>query len=134
MNPTTLTIQSENHKQGELSLDLGGALSKEFKRKLNYNAFKVILVAGSNSASIQRGNDLVADKFVVGVESIQGKVVLQILNDVQPWGWESLKAVPFANALYFNGNINGKTWKYISAYPDTKLESLLVRLRKELQK
>lgn len=134
MNQSSPATQTENCTQGELSLDVGGALSKEFKRDLKYHALKVSLVAGTNSASVQLGKDLAADKFVVGVESTQGKAILQILDAEQPWRWEGLKAVPFANALYFNGNVSGKAWKYVSVYPDSKLESLLVRLRKELER
>jgi len=134
MNQSSPATQSEVRAQGELSLDVGGALSKGLKRDLKYHPLKVSLVAGTNSASVQLGKDLAADKFVVGVESTQGKAILQIFDADQPWMWEGLKAVPFANALYFNGSVGGKAWKYVSVYPDAKLESLLVRLRRELER
>jgi hypothetical protein len=134
MNQSLSATQNEIRPQGELSLDIGGALSKEFKRDLKYHPLKASLVSGTNSASVQLGKNLVPDKFVVGAESTQGKAILQVLDAAQPWNWQGLKAVPFANAVYFNGNAGGNAWKYVSVYPDTKLESLLVRLRKELER
>jgi len=68
MNQSSPATQSEVRAQGELSLDVGGALSKGLKRDLKYHPLKVSLVAGTNSASVQLGKDLAADKFVVGVE------------------------------------------------------------------
>ena len=133
-NQSLGVAQSESHTQHKLSLDVGGALSKDFQRDLKYHALKVRFVAGTNGTFVHLGKGLQADSFVVGVESTQGKAILQILDSERPWTWESIEAVPFANALYFNGNVSGKAWKYTSVYRDAQLESLLVRLRQELER
>jgi hypothetical protein len=120
----------------QVDLAVGGATSKEFERALarTYRPLKITLVAGTNAVSKVSGKDAVSDHFLGGVESEAGKVIVRVLNERKPWDWEGVKGTRFANNLYFDGNVSGKAWKYVSVYPDSKLESLLVRLRKELER
>lgn len=127
-------MQNDLRVKGKLSLDWGGALSKQLKSDQKYRQFKVTLTAGTNSVALKSGKDLTPDEFVVGAESSQGKAIMELLNSEQPWKWDGLKAVPFANALYFNGDVEEKTWKCISVYPDPQLEKFLVRLRRALER
>jgi len=94
----------------------------------------VTLIAGTNAASLISEKNAVKDDFVAGVESSEGKMVLQLLDAQKPWEWESVKGTRFADNLYFNGNVRDKTWKYVSVYPDPKLESLLARMRIALER
>jgi hypothetical protein len=120
----------------ELESGYGGAITKKFERALarTYRPLKITLVAGTNAVSKVTAKDAASDHFLGGVESEAGKVIVRVLDEQKPWDWESFKGTMFANNLYFNGSVGGKTWKYVSVYPDTKLESLLVRLRKELER
>jgi hypothetical protein len=120
----------------QVDLSIGGATSKEFERALTrtYRSIKITLVAGTNAVSKVSGKDAVSDHFLGGVESSSGKAIVRVLEEQKPWDWEGVKGTRFANNLYFNGTIREKKWKYVSVYPDAKLESLLVRLRKELER
>ena len=127
-------MQNNLRVEGKLSLDWGGALSKQLKGDQKYRQFKVTLTAGTNSVSLKPGKALTPDEFVVGIESPQGKAILELVNSEQPWKWKGLDAVPFASDLYFNGDVQRKTWKCVSVYPDPELEKFLVRLRMALER
>jgi len=120
----------------QLDLAVGGATSKEFERALarTYRPLKITLVAGTNAVSRVSGKNAVSDHFLGGVESEAGNVIVRVLGERKPWDWEGVKGTRFANNLYFNGSARRKTWNYVSVYPDPKLESLLIRLRKELER
>jgi hypothetical protein len=120
----------------QIGFSIGGATSREVERALThtYRPIKITLVAGTNTVSKVSAKDVASDHFLGGVESASGKAIVQALEEQNPWDWESVKGTRFANNLYFDGTIREKKWKYVSVYPDLKLESLLVRLRKELER
>lgn len=135
MNQSLSATRSHLRTVGDLSFETGPWGSRHFKRALmKYRPLKIVFVAGTNFALVQLGKDGMPDKFVVGIQSNQGKAILQILDAEQPWKWIGLlNGEPEVNGLYFNGNVGGKTWKIVSVYPDAELESLLTRLRRALE-
>jgi hypothetical protein len=133
----SLSMSNENLQiECQLNLVVGGATSKDFERALarTYRPLNITLVAGTNAVSKVSGKDAASDYFVGGVESETGKMIVRILDEQKPWEWEGAKGTRFANNLYFNGSVRGKAWEYTAVYPDPKLESLLIRLRKQLVK
>lgn len=118
--------------EGEVRFSTVGAVSKKFEKHIKeYPPLRITLVAGASLASIA-GGDGSFSSTVIGIESPQGKAILRILDDEQPWGWDGAKGHWFADGLYFSGRLRGHEWEYRSVYPDEKLTVLLIRLRREL--
>ena len=125
--PAVMT-QSNSAVVGEISFYTGGAISKKLKKNKNYRPLRISFVSG-DSPAIHQSKISQKDEFIVGVDSATGKAALQAIERERPWNWEGLKAIPFANGLYFDGSFGEKSWKRTSVYPDEKLEDFLKRMR-----
>jgi len=133
-NQPPLATKGALRTEGELKVFFAGATSKEFERDRRYRPITVTFVAGTNVFLPGANDGAVNNGFILGVESPKGKAILQFLDAERPWEWESIKGTWFANNLYFTGSVRGKKWDYVSVYPDRKLEGLLLRLRRELER
>jgi hypothetical protein len=111
---------------GEIRLSLGGAISRDLRRDRLFQPFEIHLAQGSVPARLTASG---ADRrFEIGMDSARGAEILTLIAEKKPWEWQSLKAEPFANGLFFDGTLKEQSWHLVAVYPDKKLATLIKQI------
>jgi hypothetical protein len=113
----------------EVRLFISGAVSRRLARDRDFQPLHLYLVAGTNTVLRHEASATV----IIGEDSPEGRWVVEILEDEEPWTWKGFDDSPFSNALTLIGRLGTNEWTYHSFYPDPNIGQLMTRIRIELK-
>jgi len=122
-------VQMREHLIGGMVFRVAGApnaQSRDLRADPALRGFTVVFVQGTKA--YQRPGRV----FIVGRDSSQGASVLRLIDVEKPWDRKQEESRRAVNNMLFEGEIDGKRWKYSRQYPDQSIGRIVRSLNQVL--